>query len=78
MSTQPLAAPGLAETSQVLIKLGEMGAQLAVINEKLGQLPDHENRIRALERFKWTIGGLALAGGVVSGAIGYWIGHIIH
>lgn len=36
-------------TGQVLIKLGEMSAQLAAMDIKLSALPDHEQRIRVLE-----------------------------
>jgi hypothetical protein len=45
--------------SQILLKQGEMGVQLAVISEQLKAVPDHEARIRALERWKY---GLPLAG----------------
>jgi len=37
------------------------------------QLPDHETRLRALERFKWTLMGAASAAGVLSG----WITNLI-
>lgn len=36
-------------SSQILLKLGEMGMQLAVISEQLKAVPDHEQRLRTLE-----------------------------
>jgi hypothetical protein len=39
-----------AVPAQILLKLGEMGAQLAVISEQLKDIPDHEHRIRLLEQ----------------------------
>lgn len=63
---------------QVLIKQGEMSAQLGVITERLNAVPDHETRIRSLEKFKWTITGMSFFGGLLSGAVGYWLGHVIH
>lgn len=42
-------------------------------------LTDHETRIRLLERFRWTIAGLATAGGVIAGYVGYLVGgHVGH
>lgn len=41
--------------AQVLIKLGEMGAQLAAIDERLKAVPDHETRIRALEKWRYSL-----------------------
>jgi hypothetical protein len=66
-----------ATQAQILIALGELKSQVAVVDTKLGAIPteDHENRIRALERFRWTIGGLALAGGAASSLVGYLLGH---
>ena len=39
----------------VFAKQVEMGAQLAVMNDRIGQLPDHETRIRALERWRYSL-----------------------
>lgn len=47
--SQPVPNMTDGQNAQVLMKLGEMGAQLAVINEKLSTLPDHESRLRSLE-----------------------------
>ena len=55
-SPQP---PDPGALSQILLKLGEMGSQLAVMGEKLNAIPDHESRIRKLEAWRY---GLPLAG----------------
>jgi len=50
--------------AQILVKQTEMSTQLAVISEQLKAVPDHETRIRSLE--KWRHGlpqtGLLAAG----------------
>lgn len=81
-----------ATSDQILIKLGEMSAQLAVVVEKLNALPDHEIRLRALqdamppkleerlsslETARARIFGLSALIAIVSSAGGTWIGLII-
>jgi hypothetical protein len=39
---------------------------------------DHETRLRTLERFRFTLGGLSIVGGAVAGWIGYVLGHTVH
>ena len=39
---------------------------------------DHEARLRALERFRFTLGGLAIVGGAAAGYVGYILGHAVH
>lgn len=39
---------------------------------------DHETRLRLLERFRYTLAGLAVVGGAVSGYVGYLVGHYAH
>lgn len=62
----------------ILLELGKMQASLAVITEKLTDLPDHEARIRVLEAAMWRIIGAALGVSAVTSAIGAWIGHAVH
>lgn len=64
-------------SSQILIKLGEMGEKLAAIGEQLKAIPDHELRIRALETSKSKIIGAAIAVSVVISAGGTWVGLLI-
>jgi hypothetical protein len=69
-----MTMPGGSDpTAQILLKLGEMGIQLAVITEQLKPVTDHETRIRSLERFRWMLVG---ACGGVSGLTGYLLGHV--
>lgn len=70
----PDEAPVLA---QILAKQAEMSTQLAVIIEQLKTMPDHEQRIRVLERFRYTLAGMALLGGVAAGSLGYLIGWVL-
>lgn len=39
---------------------------------------DHETRIRMLERFRYTLAGMAVIGGILAGFIGDLIGHVTH
>lgn len=54
--TQPPITDGAS--GQILMKLGEIGADVAVMKTRLEVIPDHENRIRSLEKWKY---GLPLA-----------------
>ena len=61
--------------AQILLKMGEMGNQLAAIGEQLKALPDHENRIRGLEAAKAKLIGASAATGLLSGGVTtivYW------
>lgn len=72
------APPPDATIAQVLIKLGEMSAQLAAMTEQLKTIPDHEARLRALERFRFTLAGAVIAVSGVSAAAATWIGNLVH
>lgn len=39
---------------------------------------DHETRLRMLERFRYTLAGIALIGSVGAGWVGYVLGHFVH
>jgi hypothetical protein len=43
------------------------------VNSIEQQLPDHEVRLRGLERFRWTLMGIALASGGLSG----WVTNLL-
>jgi hypothetical protein len=76
---RPPADGALGSTlSQILIKQGEMGVQLAVISEQLKVMPDHEQRLRALERFRFTLLGTVIAASAATSALGTWIGYSFH
>lgn len=61
----------------VFAKQVEMGQQLAAITEQLKDLPDHEARLRALERFRFTtLGACVTISAMVSG-LGTWAGLLL-
>lgn len=39
---------------------------------------DYEARLRVLERFRYTLAGLAVIGGTAAGYVGYVLGHFVH
>jgi len=47
--------------------------QLAAINEKLADLPDHETRLRVLEAGRAKTAGAAVALGTICGGGAGWI-----
>jgi hypothetical protein len=50
-----------------------------LINSRAEQIhADHESRLRMLERFRYTLAGLAAIGGGVMGYVGYVVGHYVH
>ena len=67
--------PGSATLAQVLVKLGEMSAQLAVITVQLGAIPDHESRLRALEKWRYSLPFAMLAG---AGSVALSVWSILH
>lgn len=44
-----MTSPNSSTSDQILLALGELKAQVAVVDERLKVVPDHEQRIRALE-----------------------------
>ena len=67
---QPVHVIGLLDVYAEQVK---MGAQLDVIKEQLKAIPDHEARMRALERFRFTLLGAAIAGEALAGVIGWFL-----
>lgn len=75
--TGPVAGAPIVATVNVLdvfTRVVEMQVQLATISQQLTDLPDHEARLRILERFRYTLAGIALVAGGLSGYIGYLVG----
>lgn len=70
------------EMSGMRAEVGSALTELKVIAERnkgADQIhTDHETRIRMLERFRWTLAGVSLAGGGIAGYIGYLLGHVRH
>jgi hypothetical protein len=59
VSTEPEAGATI-RLVDVFAKQIEMAAQLAVLTDRLNQLPDHEVRLRAVERRQWQIPASAI------------------
>lgn len=62
---------------QILLKQGDLGSQLAVISEQLKAVPDHESRLRALERFRFTLLGGAIVVSLAVSAVVTWFGLMV-
>lgn len=58
----------------IYIRQSEMVAQLAVIQEQLKAVPDHEARIRVVEASRAKMIGAAVAASAVVSGLGTWIG----
>jgi hypothetical protein len=69
--------PGGPTLLDIFAKQVELGVQLAVITEQLKQLPDHEMRIRSIERFRFTLAGLAVGVPVCVTTLGIWIEYLV-
>ena len=71
--TMPPGEDGSAVPAQILIKLGEMGAQLAVISEQLKTAADvgrdHEQRLRTLERARWPLPTIAVLAAIIAAVV---------
>lgn len=63
--------------AQILIKLGEMGADLAVIKNQMISLSDHEQRLRELEKSRWPLPTIAVVAAVGASAAA-WIAALHH
>lgn len=61
----------------IFAKQVELSTQLAVIHEQLKSLPDHETRLRALERFRFTLVGVACLVPAGVSALGTWLGIVL-
>lgn len=56
----------------------ELTKQVAILNEKIPthidwverNIRDHENRLRALEQFRWALMGIAIASGGLGAVLG--------
>jgi hypothetical protein len=74
MTTPPAPVSSDAMLAQVLLKLGEISTDVAVIKNDLKDLPDHEVRIRSLETSRAKIYGAAALMSIIFSALGSWIG----
>ena len=80
--TQPqlpplVPSPSGDMTGQILIELGKISSSIAVMTEQLKAVPDHESRLRALERFRFSLMGAVVVISAAFSGIGVWVGTII-
>lgn len=68
--------------AQILLKQGETLTKVAVVDTKIDNVlagqTDHETRIRALERFRWTWFGVSLVITAAGSFVGWLVGHSGH
>ena len=74
ISVVPVATISIVD---VFAKQVEMSQQLAVITVQLQDLPDHEARLRALERFRFTTLGACIAVSALVSGLGTWAGILL-
>lgn len=74
--TMPLDDGSGSLLAQILIEQGKQGKDIAVILEKLNDVPDHETRIRALERWRWSLPASVLA--AAGSGVAAWLAYIGH
>ncbi len=78
MTAPPLAQPlPLEGMAQVLIELGKISTQIAVMDERVKAIPDHETRLRRLEEARAKIIGGAVAVSALVSGLGTWIGFVL-
>jgi hypothetical protein len=70
---EPIATVSVLD---LFARVVEIQVALGAINERLSDIPDHESRIRLLERFRYTLAGLSIIGGGFAGYIGYLLATI--
>ena len=70
---QPIMPIATVNLLDVFTKVIELQMQLAAINEKLADLPDHETRLRVLEAGRARTAGAAAALGSICGGGAGWI-----
>lgn len=69
--SEPL--PGLVTTADLYRKLETIAENVIRLEERAKSLPDLESRLRVLERFRFTLMGVALAGGSLAGYLSSYL-----
>lgn len=92
MTAATATQPQEGMTGQILLELGKISAQIAVMDERLKAVPDHENRLRLieaalppnletrlgiLETTKAKLLGMALTVSALASAGGTWVGILL-
>ena len=73
----PDLTAGSVTTADLYRKLEAMSDLMIRLEERVSMLPDHEARIRLLERFRYTLLGVASSVGVASGVLSSVIAALI-
>lgn len=60
---------GAVTTADLYRKLENISDLMIRLEERVSILPDHESRIRMLEKFRYTLMGAALLAGTASGIV---------
>ena len=61
--------PGVVTTADLYRKLNDISETTVRMEERVRVLPDFEQRLRVVERFRYTLMGAAVATGTASGII---------
>jgi hypothetical protein len=84
MNDGPAVPPGMLPVATVSVldvftKVVEMQVELAKINERLADVPDHEVRLRVLEQAKAKVyGGAAVIAAVMGSGAGWVVLAVAH
>lgn len=60
---------GVVTTADLYRKLGDISDSMIRMEERVSVLPDHEARIRMLEKFRYSLMGAAVLAGTSAGII---------
>ena len=69
---------GRITAGDVYRKRDTMSASVIRIEERIQVLPDYESRLRALERFRYTLMGAATLAGTAAGVVSGWLSAGVH
>jgi len=61
--------PGVVTTADLYRKLGDISETVIRMEERVKVLPDFEERLRVVERFRYTLMGASLFAGTASGIV---------
>ena len=61
--------PGVVTTADLYRKLGDISDAVIRMDERVKVLPDFEQRLRVVERFRYTLMGASLFAGTAAGIV---------
>lgn len=77
MAERQPVQPALVTIHEIHRQQTRMGTALAVMQEKVKAIPDHENRVRRLEAGQAKLIGAAIAVSATVSALGTWVGLVV-